>query len=99
MTPAAVATSADSITAIVAQALGDHEDHRDDHGEPEPEVGPLLGDQLAQLPAQDRPGVRSRDAPVWGRDRREHRWRGGRAHASSKGASLASPLAPAPGAP
>src|SRR5438309_6331328 len=40
----------------VAKALHDHEDHGEDHREPEAEVRALLRDELAQLPAVGRRG-------------------------------------------
>src|SRR5438270_5989153 len=45
-----------------AQVLDHDEDERQDRGEPEPEVGALLRDELAQLPAVDRQRGRSFEA-------------------------------------
>src|SRR4029077_14258087 len=45
-----------AVVVAVAKGLHDHEDQRQDHGEPEAEVGALLRDELAQLPAVGRRG-------------------------------------------
>ena len=52
-----------AVAFVLMQVLDEHEDQRQDRRQPEAEIGALLRDELAQLPAPDR----ERRGPAWAR--------------------------------